>query len=83
MGALHFGHADEFPFHLKVCFDGQVNPYCACAGIVAALHYVPFVDGTLLSDSVVGLEVQCSVFAVGLQIEDVEPNMEGQLLDDV
>lgn len=83
MGALHFGHADDFPFHLKVCVEGQVNPYCECAGIVAALHYVPFVDGSPLADSVVGLGVQCSVFAAGLQIEVVEPNMEGQLLDDV
>lgn len=50
---------------------------------MAALHYVPFVDGSLLADSVVGLGVQSSVFAAGLQIEVVEPNMEGQLLDDV
>lgn len=50
---------------------------------MAAPHYVPFVDGSPLPDEVDGLGVQSSVFVVGLQIEVVELNMEGQLLDDV
>lgn len=74
---------NDLSYHLKVCVERQVNPYCECAGIVAALHYAPFVDGHPFLDLVVELGVRCSVFLADLQIEVVEPNMEGQLLDDV